>query len=122
MERLATELDGPVLVKPAVYGDEPQDVLHYRRSHKSFPHETTADQFFDEPQFESYRALGSHIMDRMCGGDDSRVGSLEELARRLYRQDESVEKWRWPGVEAGWLTPPPPPQRPPQPSPPPPQP
>ncbi|MBI3263663.1 MAG: hypothetical protein HYZ58_11015, partial [Acidobacteria bacterium] len=26
-----------------------------------FPHETTADQFFDDAQFESYRALGVHI-------------------------------------------------------------
>jgi len=30
---------------------------------------STADQFFDEPQFESYRVLGSHIMDQMCGSE-----------------------------------------------------
>ena len=101
-----------IYVKPAVYGREPQDVLHYKRSHKTFPHETTADQFFDEPQFESYRALGSYIMDRMCGDDDSQVESVEWLARRLYRQDWATEKWRWPAVEAPWLTPPPPQPRP----------
>jgi hypothetical protein len=99
-----------VYVKPAVYGHEPQDVLHYKRSHNSFPHETTADQFFDEPQFESYRALGSYIMDRMCGGDDAQVETVEGLARRLYRQDESAERWKWPALDATWLTPPPPPQ------------
>ncbi len=58
--------DGIVIyIKPAVYEDEPEDVVHYKRTHPTFPHETTADQFFDEPQFESYRALGSYIMDRM---------------------------------------------------------
>lgn len=56
-----------IYIKPAIYEDEPEDVIHYKRTHPSFPHETTADQFFDEPQFESYRALGSYIMDRMCG-------------------------------------------------------
>jgi hypothetical protein len=30
--------------------------------HPHFPHETTADQFFDEAQFEAYRALGYHIV------------------------------------------------------------
>jgi hypothetical protein len=103
-----------VYVKPAVYGQEPQDVLHYRRSHESFPHETTADQFFDEPQFESYRALGSYIMDLMCGAEGSQVESVEGLARRLYWQAGPAQKWSWPAVQAGWLGPPPQPPQPPQ--------
>ena len=49
-----------VYVKPAVSGDEPVDVLTYRRARPLFPHEPTADQWFDEAQFESYRALGFH--------------------------------------------------------------
>ena len=60
--------DGLLLyIKPAIYGSEPRDVLEYHKSHPTFPHQSTADQFFDEPQFESYRVLGSHIMDQMCG-------------------------------------------------------
>ena len=59
-----------VYIKPAVYGTEPGDVLEYKRSHPTFPHQSTADQFFDEPQFESYRILGSHVMDQMCGSDN----------------------------------------------------
>jgi hypothetical protein len=60
--------DGVLLyVKPTVYGDEPRDVLEYKESFPDFPHQSTADQFFDEPQFESYRVLGSHVMDRICG-------------------------------------------------------
>jgi Patatin-like phospholipase len=76
--------DGVLLyVKPAVYGAEPRDVLEYKKSFPDFPHQTTADQFFDEPQFESYRALGSHVMDALCGEE---LGTLDlhDLLRRAY--------------------------------------
>jgi predicted acylesterase/phospholipase RssA len=39
----------------------PDDVWRYSEKHKTFPHQSTADQWFDELQFESYRALGEHI-------------------------------------------------------------
>ncbi|MCK5876229.1 MAG: patatin-like phospholipase family protein [Candidatus Marithrix sp.] len=45
-------------IKTAMVGDEPEDLLAYRRTHPTFPDETTADQFFNEDQFESYRKLG----------------------------------------------------------------
>jgi hypothetical protein len=48
-------------VKPTLIGDEPPDVVQYHRAHLPFPQETTADQFFDEAQWESYRMLGYHI-------------------------------------------------------------
>jgi hypothetical protein len=48
-------------VKASVTGDEPVDVLSYRAQHATFPHETTLDQWFDEPQFETYRRLGQHV-------------------------------------------------------------
>jgi hypothetical protein len=54
-----------IYVKPAFYGDEPMDVFNYAQSSLTFPHETTADQFFNESQFESYRSLGLYIADRM---------------------------------------------------------
>jgi len=53
-------------IKPAVYGDCPTDVRNYRNESKSFPHESTADQFFSESQFESYRALGRYIIGRIA--------------------------------------------------------
>jgi hypothetical protein len=49
-----------VYLKPTLLGDEPADVVQYQAAHPDFPHETTADQFFDEEQWESYRALGEH--------------------------------------------------------------
>ena len=39
-------------------GDEWPDIRQYADIHETFPHETTADQFFDEDQFEAYRHLG----------------------------------------------------------------
>jgi hypothetical protein len=48
-------------VKASLTGDEPADVIQYHRGHVDFPQETTADQFFDEAQWESYRKLGEHI-------------------------------------------------------------
>lgn len=59
------DTDGQILyVKPILIGDEPLDVLRYAASNSKadspFPHQTTADQFFDEAQFESYRMLGHH--------------------------------------------------------------
>lgn len=40
---------------------------NYQEAHASFPHETTADQFFDDAQFESYRALGNHLAEHTFG-------------------------------------------------------
>ena len=49
-------------IKASLTGDEPPDILNYRREHKKFPHDTTLNQFFTESQFESYRRLGEHII------------------------------------------------------------
>ena len=64
-----------LFVKPSVTGDEPLDVLQYRQQHPAFPQEPTVDQYFDEAQWESYRALGQH------------VGSL------LFRPGEGARGW-----------------------------
>lgn len=50
-------------IKPLVKGSErAADLVAYNRAHEEFPNQSTADQWFDEPQLESYRALGYHIM------------------------------------------------------------
>ena len=66
-------------IKCSLTGDEPADVLRYAAEHPAFPHEATSDQFFDESQFESYRALGFHAardVFRSAVGSD-RCGDLE---------------------------------------------
>ena len=50
-----------IYVKASMSGGEPVDIQHYKSMHPEFPHQSTADQWFDEPQFESYRRLGRHI-------------------------------------------------------------
>jgi hypothetical protein len=59
--------DGIILyIKPACYGNEPRDIYEYFKRSESFPHESTADQFFSESQFESYRMLGAYTMEKLC--------------------------------------------------------
>jgi hypothetical protein len=65
-----------VYIKPAFYNTkEPLDVVNYANTHTTFPHETTADQFFSESQFESYRALGLFAVGRMCETIEGRPGT-----------------------------------------------
>ena len=47
-----------VWVKPSVTAMNAADVRQYRRTHIDFPQQSTADQWYDESQFESYRKLG----------------------------------------------------------------
>jgi hypothetical protein len=47
-----------VWIKPSLLDDDPAEVQQYSLENKVFPQQTTADQWFDEAQFESYRRLG----------------------------------------------------------------
>ena len=77
-----------VYIKSSITGDEPTDVLEYRSRNTAFPHQTTADQFFDESQFESYRKLGYHI-----GTEELHPGKLVLLyAESVTRLDEERRK------------------------------
>ncbi|HZG51699.1 MAG TPA: hypothetical protein VEZ40_06155, partial [Pyrinomonadaceae bacterium] len=59
--------DGVIIyIKPAITGREPIDILNYASSSRAFPHESTADQNYTEQQLESYRALGSHVLQTIC--------------------------------------------------------
>jgi len=43
----------------------PYDVYGYSKASALFPHEPTTDQWFTEAQFESYRALGIHLVGQL---------------------------------------------------------
>lgn len=85
-----------IYVKSAVGRDEPVDIRQYRDAHPSFPHESTADQWFDEDQFEAYRHLGQSIAEELCrnwlAGDaeapaQERIAAIRERIRaELDRQ------------------------------------
>lgn len=59
--------DGTLIyLKPSLLGDEPRDILTYHSANPAFPEEPISDQWFSESQFESYRALGNHMIERIC--------------------------------------------------------
>ncbi|HEX7138836.1 MAG TPA: patatin-like phospholipase family protein [Vicinamibacterales bacterium] len=74
------DIDGAVengtllYLKATLSGDEPVDVANYAAAHTDFPHETTANQWFGESQFESYRVLGIHTVDSITGDYDGSAG------------------------------------------------
>ena len=71
-----------VYIKPACYGDEPRDIYEYFVRCPTFPHESTADQFFSESQFESYRMLGRYTMNKLCPG---RAAGFDEFVSAIFR-------------------------------------
>jgi hypothetical protein len=57
--RDSSQEDGTIIyIKPSLVNGDPDDVLAYAGTNKSFPNDTTANQWFDETHFENYRALG----------------------------------------------------------------
>ena len=70
-------------IKSSLTGNEPNYVKEYRTRHNSFPHETTADQFFDEDQFEAYRALGEHAAKDLFGADV--VTKSDLIVRKTFK-------------------------------------
>ena len=82
--------EGEILyIKPTITPGTPRDVLAYRAGHREFPDQSTADQWFDESQFESYRRLGFHSMQTLTGmlvgaPQDAPV-SVEDLFTRVRR-------------------------------------
>jgi hypothetical protein len=93
-----------VYIKPAFYKkNEPIDVRGYAKQADAFPQEPTANQFFTESQFESYRALGEHIVDEIQAPSESTADpnkpaepiepavTLDEFRRRVEAK-LSVEK------------------------------
>ena len=79
-----------IYIKPTVYNDaEPRDVLQYKAANEDFPHQSTGDQFFDEPQFESYRMLGLYIMNRICANALDASDEQGDSARPSYDLNKS---------------------------------
>jgi hypothetical protein len=75
--------DGYLLyIKPNMLGGEPPDIISYRNSNGDFPHQSTSNQWFNESQTESYRMLGIHTVNEICGrwnGEGGLRGLMETL-------------------------------------------
>jgi predicted acylesterase/phospholipase RssA len=76
------------------------DIVNYAAQNIDFPHEPTADQFFSESQFESYRRLGRHLSDRvleaaladreLTESDGSYIDDVFERLRRNWHPPSSA--------------------------------
>ena len=69
-------------IKSSLTGEEPQDVLAYKVAHPDFPHQGTGDQWFNESQFESYRALGRFAVEAVL----QRVGEPKDVSSRSRKE------------------------------------
>jgi len=72
-------------IKACLNGTEPRDVQHYAEDNPDFPQQGTEQLWFDEAQFESYRSLGLHMIQRIWGSAPTGApgaGPVEELINR----------------------------------------
>jgi hypothetical protein len=90
-------------LKSSLTNDEPSDVLGMRASDQSFPHDTTAQQFFTESMFEAYRALGQHMMEGVltrhldaatAKGPHEKAVALYESLRSAYVKEQKQTSLR----------------------------
>jgi hypothetical protein len=65
--------------KSCLTGEEPNDVKDYRRLHPEFPQQSTSNQWFDESQFESYRALGFRAANSILARANSHAPSVDTV-------------------------------------------
>ncbi len=74
-----------VVVKPRLIESVPLDVAQYAGAHPTFPNESTAQQFFDEAQWESYRRLGVAIGRTVFGLDGAHRAEYADALWRTLR-------------------------------------
>lgn len=67
-----------LIIKPTIIGTLPLDLMNYKSGNPTFPQQTTADQFFDEAQWESYFCLGEELGSTVSG---KLLGSLPALSK-----------------------------------------
>lgn len=68
-----------VYIKLAMIPELPTDIYSYKGVYPDFPHQSTADQFFNEKQFEAYRELGYNVTWKMM---------LSEEGKKLFGEPE----------------------------------
>jgi hypothetical protein len=76
-----------VYIKPSYLPAIPAEIRSYGASHPDFPHESTAEQWFTESQFESYRALGSFQAGLLTQHDP---GAIADPLDRLFTRARAM--------------------------------
>jgi hypothetical protein len=95
-----TDIDGVnaqdgelIYLKPAVRRSEAIDVQHYAATHPDFPNQTTADQFFNEEQFESYRQLGMTMVQEIMDCSPNTAFSTEDFFTAAKQYDQAAASY-----------------------------
>jgi hypothetical protein len=96
----ATVEDGLLLyLKSGLHGTEPVEILSYGLTHSTFPNDSTMNQFYQETQFETYRALGFEIANRAMmaagvvgiGGANCTAGAADLTLTEIIEQLEKAD-------------------------------
>jgi len=75
-----------VWIKPSLLPGDAGDVRQYGLENKKFPQQSTADQWFDESQFESYRKLGELSAEAAFGAAAGKAPLPPRLTSALVRE------------------------------------
>ena len=65
-------------IKSSMTGQEWPDMMTYHAQNPGFPQQSTGDQFFDEEQFEAYRALGYLIASGLFDRETTEIPDLDK--------------------------------------------
>lgn len=78
-----------IYIKSSLTGDEPVELLQFKNTEPVFPHNPTADQFYEPERFDAYVQLGYHIGNQVGaegagfgGGEMSSVDFIERMVGR----------------------------------------
>ena len=78
-------------VRSSLRGNEDQVIKSYQEENPAFPHESTADQMFNEGQFEAYRRLGVKMMSEAL--TDISAGTLTDDKTPYSNLRSNLETW-----------------------------
>ena len=76
-----------IYFKPTILGKETADVRQYAIENKFFPQQSTANQWFGEAQFESYRRLGQTYAKEAF----EKLEAVKRINRRIRLSSKDVE-------------------------------
>jgi hypothetical protein len=78
-----SSLMAPRVLRPVKKDDAEYWSVTYKKYHPGFPHESTADQFFDSDQWEAYYTLGRYMAGDLLGADLRNQTATEKVATRF---------------------------------------
>jgi hypothetical protein len=85
-----------IYLKTAMIEELSMTAKGYKGANPDFPNQTTADQFFDDEQFEAYREVGYRVAEEMI--DDLALDGLFDPARPSYETLRFNERFRDPSA------------------------